>query len=91
MGKMYQLQRVSQLTAEEITQAETHSLKSLNKTLPGRPIIAQSGSPTHYIGKFIDVFLLPIVRKRNTYVGQAALDTSPIKSHQVSSDCTLIA
>ena len=33
-GKMYLLPIVRQLTAEEITHAETHSLKSLNKTFP---------------------------------------------------------
>ena len=52
-----------QLTAGEITQAETHSLKGLNKTRPGRPIVAQSGSPTVYTGKIIDVFLLPFIKK----------------------------
>ena len=33
---MYLLPKVHKLSPEEITQAETHSLKSLNKTLPGR-------------------------------------------------------
>ena len=62
-GKMYLHPKVRQLTAEEITQAETHSLKSINKALPERPILAQSGSPTYYIRKLIDIFLLPIVKK----------------------------
>ena len=35
-GKMYLLPKVHKLSPDEITQAETHSLKSLNKTLPGR-------------------------------------------------------
>ena len=56
-GKMYLLPKVHKLSPEEITQAETHSLKSLNKTLPGRPIIAQCGSPTYYIGKLIDILI----------------------------------
>ena len=73
---MYLLPKVHQLTAEEITKAETHSVKSLNKTLPERPSIAQSGNPTSYTGKITDVFLLPIVKKHNTYMGQPALHTT---------------
>ena len=60
---MYLLLKVRQLIAQEITQAETHSLKSLNKTLPGRRITAQSGIPAYYTEKITDVFLLPIVKK----------------------------
>ena len=60
---MYLLLKVRQLIAQEITQAETHSLKSLHKTLPGRRITAQSGIPTYYTEKITDVFLLPIVKK----------------------------
>ena len=44
-GKMYLLPKVHKLSTEEIIQAETHSLKSVNKTLPGRPIIAQCARP----------------------------------------------
>ena len=33
-GEMYLLPKVHKLSPEEIIQAETHSLKSLNKTLP---------------------------------------------------------
>ena len=74
---MYLLPKVRQLTVEEITQADTHSLKSLNKTFPGRPIIPQSGSQTYYIGKIIHLFLLPFVRKKKKkYMGQLALHTT---------------
>ena len=67
---------VRQLTAEEFTHSETHSRERLNKTLPGHLVIAQSGRPTYYTGKIIDVFLLPIVRKQNMYMGQPALHTT---------------
>ena len=73
MGKMYLLPKARQLTAEEITRAKTHSPKSLNKTLPGHAI---SGSPSYYIGKIIDFFLLPIVKKYNTYTGHPAFHTT---------------
>ena len=68
---MYLLPKVRQLTAEEITQSETHPLKSLNKTLPGNLVIAQGVSSSYYIVKIIDAFLLPIVppkkKKKHTH------------------------
>ena len=90
MGTDISTPKTRQLTAEEITQAETHSLKSLNKSLSGRPIIAQSESPAYYIGEFIDALLLPIVNKQNTYMGHPALHTTD-QITPGSSECTLIA
>ena len=68
---MYLLPKVHKLSSEDINKAETHSLKNLNETLPGRPIIAQSGSATYYIGKLIDIFLSPIVKSQTTYIRDA--------------------
>ena len=67
-GKCTYSPKVHKLLSDEISQAETHSLKSLNKTLPGQPIIAQCGSSKYYIGKLIDIFLLPTVKRQNTYI-----------------------
>ena len=33
-----------------------------------RPIISQCGAPTEKIGRFLDYFLKPIVKKQNTYI-----------------------
>ena len=89
--EMYLLPKVHKLSPEEITQAETHSLKSLNKTLPGRPIIAQCGSPTYYIGKLIDILLLPIVKRQNIYIRDTPHFIRMIESLQASPNCTLVA
>ena len=90
---MYLLPKVHQLTTEEITQAETHSFKSPDKTLSGRPVIAQNGSPTYYLGKIIDVS--PHRQKKHNNNRTRMWDTPHfirlIESHQVSCDCTLIA
>ena len=75
---MHLFPKVRTLTAEEITHVETQILKSLNNPsgTPNHPIIAQSGRPAYYIGKIIDVFLLPIVRELIMYMGQPALHTT---------------
>ena len=33
--------------------------------VPARPIISQCGAPTETIGRFLDYFLKPIVKKQN--------------------------
>ena len=72
-------------------QEETHSLKSLDKTLPGRPVTAQCGSPTYYIGKLIDILLPPIVKRQNTYIRDTPHFIRMIESLQASANCTLVA
>ena len=65
-GEMYLLPKVHKLSSEEIIQAETHSLKSLNKTIPGRPIIAQCGGRR----TDDDELMLNVLRCHLTYQGQ---------------------
>ncbi len=42
--------------------------KSVDLKIPGRPIISACGSPTENLGKFLDHFLLPIVKQHDTYI-----------------------
>ena len=41
---------------------------NINIQVPARPIISQCGAPTEKIGRFLDYFLKPIVKKHNTYI-----------------------
>ena len=79
-GKMYPHPKVRQLTAEEITQAETHSLKSLNKLLPGRPIIAQSGS---YVLYWKDHWCVPSLHRQKTEHIYGTTRTSYARSNHI--------
>ncbi len=36
--------------------------------IPGRPIVAQCGGPTEKVGRFLDYFLVPIVKKEPMYL-----------------------
>ena len=75
-GKMYLLPKVRLITAEEITQAERHSLKSLNKNVPGRSVVAQSESPTTLERSLMSFFSPSSNNKTDTYMGQPALHTT---------------
>ena len=52
---------------------------------------AQCGSPTYYIGKLIDILLLPIVKRQNTYIRDTPHFIRMIESLQASPNCTLVA
>ena len=67
-GNMYLLPKVHKLDEETITKAQNTGLKSTGVNIPGRPIIAQVKTPTYYIGKFVDILLLPYVQKLDTYI-----------------------
>jgi hypothetical protein len=92
---MYLLPKVHKLTPEELNSAETNGLKSLKKTLPGRPIIAQCGTPTYYVGKYIDTILLPYVKNLDTYIQDTPefirlIENTKVEAHAklVAYDCT---
>ena len=90
-GEMYLLPKYTNSQQKKSSKRKRTHLKSLNKTLPGRPIIAQCGSPTYYIGKFIDILLRPIVKRQNTYIRDTPHFIRMIKSLQASPNCTLVA
>ena len=47
---------------------KVHKAPPTNSKFAGRPIISGNGSPTEKISEFVDFFLLPIVKKQDTYV-----------------------
>ena len=57
------------LQRSDIKIPELYFLPKLHKEpIGGRPIVAGCSSPTQAISKFLDQFLLPIVRKQPTYI-----------------------
>ena len=47
---------------------KVHKTPPINTKFIGRPIISGNGSPTEQISEFVDYFLLPIVKRQETYV-----------------------
>ena len=47
---------------------KVHKPPPANSKFAGRPIISGNGSPTEKISELVDFFLLPIVKKQDTYV-----------------------
>ena len=67
-GNLYLLPKVHKLDKETIKKAQEEGLKATNSHIPGRPIIAQVKTPTYYIGKLVDILLLPYVQNLDTYI-----------------------
>ncbi|CAG2217837.1 unnamed protein product [Mytilus edulis] len=65
-GRLYFLPKVHKLSGSIINNLENIHNRITIK-IPGRPIISQCGSPTELIGRLLDYFLQPVVKRQNTY------------------------
>lgn len=66
-GKLYFLLKVHKLPLNVIENLENNPNRT-EISIPGRPIISQYMSPTARISKLLDLFLLPLVKKQDTYI-----------------------
>ena len=67
-GHMYLLPKIHKLDNNTLQLAEKTNLKHTGKYVPSRPIISQCSTPGYFVGKFLDVLLLPFVQSLDTYV-----------------------
>lgn len=58
--------------------------------MPGRPIISQCGAPTERIGRFLDYFLKPIVRKQPTFIRDTKQFIQKIEAMHIPKSALLI-
>ena len=58
--------------------------------IPGRPIISQCNGPLENIGRFLDYFLLPIVKVQDTYLSDTGDFMRAIESIQIENKCLLV-
>ena len=65
-GRLYFLPKIHKLPYELVNNLDSMSNKS-DIHIPGRPIISQCGSPTVFLGRLLDYFLLPLVKRQETY------------------------
>ena len=63
---------------------------NLKIKVPGRPIISQCGSATENIGRFLDYFLKPIVKKQSTYIKDTKEFINKVEQVNVSESSLLI-
>lgn len=70
--KAYFLPKIHKLSTETL---EMYQNKCMNKEkvhVPGRPIISQCSGPLLNIGKYLDYFLLPLVKTQDTYLSDTS-------------------
>lgn len=66
-GRLYMLPKIHKLP-ENITNNIDNLPNKSNIVIPGRPIVSQCGVPTEGIGKLLDYFLLPAVKRQSTFI-----------------------
>ena len=67
-AKLYLLPKIHKIKEDEIGLFTGQQALQQNLIIPGRPIISQCSAPTMSIGHFIDYFLVPLVKKQETYL-----------------------
>ena len=88
MGKLFLLPKVHKYDTNTFESIMNGSLE-VNELCPCRPIISQIGSITERVSKFIDYFLLPIVKRQNTYIRDSTDLINKIETISHPEDCLL--
>ena len=88
--KVYFLPKIHKLDSNTLERCmkNTHTMEKI--IVPGRPIVAQCAGPLEKIGKFLDFFLLPIVRKQNTYLSDTGEFIRQIENTKVDNNDILV-
>ena len=87
-GLMYLLPKIHKLPFDIINGLEMIENK-LSIQIKGRPIISQCQSPTRGISKLLDYFLLPIVKRQDSYIKDTTHFIQKIESLKCESNVLL--
>lgn len=89
--KAYFLPKIHKLEQNKLKLCQNNEISKEKILVPGRPIIAQCSGPLENIGKFLDYFLLPIVRKQETYLSDTTDFIRKIESIRLENNPILIS
>ena len=90
-GRFYLLPKIHKLNPETLeTTLKDPNVRS-KMQIPGRPIIAQSGSVTEKIAKLLDYVLLPIVQKTGHIYQRQETLYSKIENIKVPDDILIVS
>lgn len=90
MGRLFLLPKIHKLSDDIITGIKNQSV-TLQELPPCRPIISQCGSITESISKFIDYFLVPIVKKQDSYIRDSGDFINQIEALHPNRNCFLVS
>ncbi|XP_071124232.1 uncharacterized protein [Mytilus edulis] len=70
--KAYFLPKIHKLSTETLEMYQNECMNKEKVHVPGRPIISQCSGPLLNIGKYLDYFLLPLVKTQATYLSDTS-------------------
>ena len=89
--KAYFLPKIHKVEQSTLESCRNNTVFKDKILVPGRPIVAQCSGPLENIGKFLDYFLLPIVRKQDTYISDTSDFIRKIESTRLRNNPLLIS
>ena len=95
MGKLYLLPKLHKLEQTMFVlikrQGYGNHIDNVIIIPVARPIIAQCGSPTERISKYLDAFLIAIVKTQSTYYRDSSNFIVKIENLKPNADCILVS
>ena len=88
IGTLYLLPKLHKFTPVELDSFEREGLGE--KTIPSRPIISLCNTISSYVGAFLDLFLVPLVQKQDTYIQDTPDFIRKIENLKLEQDCFLV-
>ena len=89
--KAYFLPKIHKLNKSTLDRCINNAHSNEKIIVPGRPIIAQCSGPLEKVAKFLDYFLLPIVKKQETYLSDTGDFIRQIESTKIETDDILVS
>ena len=89
-GQLYFLPKIHKIPVETLDKMKRDGLKYQDINIPSRPIINRSNSPTKRIGKFLDLILKPVLRRKPLYIQDTKDFIKRIESKIIINDCLLV-
>ncbi|CAG2218755.1 unnamed protein product [Mytilus edulis] len=90
LGRLFLLPKLHKLS-ELVIQGIKKQTMTVNELPPCRPIISQCNSVTERVSKFIDYFLIPIVKRQNSYIRDSGDFINKIENLRPDRDCLLVS
>ena len=88
IGILYLLPKLHKFTPEELKKLELEGLG--NRTIPSRPIISLCNTISSFVGAFLDLYLVPLVQKQDTYILDTPDFIRKIENLKLKADCILV-
>ena len=89
LGRLFLLPKIHKLSEEVIQGIANHSI-TINELPISRPIISQCDSVCERVSRFIDYFLLPMVKRQHSYI-KVSGDFINKKNLKPNGDCLLVS